>query len=266
MRLLLTAVVALLFASPADAQLAPPNSAGITFAHVHLNVSDIELHKKLWVEQFGGVLVQKGQLVTIRLPNFLIALSDRAPTGDSRGTVMDHFGFKVRNMAVALEKWRAAGLPVGREFTGAEGFANAYVMAPDGVRVELQEDPELENEVEGYHIHFFTEEYEELLDWYVDMFSLEKGPRGTIETTAWAPGQNLSFAGTQTERVATRGRAIDHIGFEVEDLKAFCDLLEARGVTFDVPYREIPSIELKIAFFTDPSGVRIELTEGFDKY
>ena len=43
-------------------------------------------------------------------------------------------------------------------------------------------------------------------------------------------------------------------------------MLEARGIMFDVPYREVPSIELKIAFFTDPSGVYIELTEGLDKY
>jgi hypothetical protein len=28
----------------------------------------------------------------------------------------------------------------------------------------------------------------------------------------------------------------------------------------------IDSIELAIAFFTDPAGVRIELTEGFDEY
>ena len=52
----------------------------------------------------------------------------------------------------------------------------------------------------------------------------------------------------------------------VEDLKAFCDMLEARGIEFFVPYRYIPIIELKIAFFTDPSGVVIELTEGFDLY
>ena len=43
-------------------------------------------------------------------------------------------------------------------------------------------------------------------------------------------------------------------------------MLEDRGITFDVPYREIPSIELAIAYFTDPSGVRIELTGGFDGY
>ena len=43
-------------------------------------------------------------------------------------------------------------------------------------------------------------------------------------------------------------------------------MLEARGITFDVSYRYIESIELAIAFFTDPSGVHIELTEGFDEY
>ncbi len=266
MRLVLIGTMAFLLASPIDAQLAAPNAAGVTFAHVHINVSDVELHKKLWVEQFGGVLVQKGSLVTIRFPNFLVVLSARAPTGDSRGTVIDHFGFKVRNIGVALEKWRAAGLTAGEEFPGAEGSTNVYLMAPDGIRVELQEDPEIQNEVEGYHVHFFTDGHEELLDWYVDTFSLEKGPRGTLRSTAWMPGQNLTFQGSRTERVGTRGRAIDHIGFEVEDLEAFCAMLEARGITFDVPYRDIPSIELKIAFFTDPSGVRIELTEGFDKY
>ena len=43
-------------------------------------------------------------------------------------------------------------------------------------------------------------------------------------------------------------------------------MLTARGVEFDVPFREIPSIALRIAFITDPSGVSIELTEGYDEY
>ena len=47
MRLLLTGAVALLFASPAQAQLAPPNADGVTFAHVHLNVTDIDAHTKI---------------------------------------------------------------------------------------------------------------------------------------------------------------------------------------------------------------------------
>ena len=266
MRLLLTAAVVLLLVSPADAQLATPNEAGLRYGHVHLNVSDIEVHKKLWVEHFGGVVVQKGPLTAVRLPGMLVALSEREPTGGSRGTVMDHFGFKVRNMEAFLAKWRAAGLPVTSEFTGAEGFPNAFVMVPDDVYVELQEDQGLPVEVSAYHIHFRTPEFEGLLDWYLENFSLEQRPRGRIETTTNVPGLNLSFGNARMPTVATRGRSIDHIGFEIDNLEAFCKMLEARGIEFEVPYREVASVELKIAFLTDPSGVYIELTEGYDEY
>ena len=102
MRLLLAVAVALAIAAPAYAQLAPPNAAGVTYGHVHLNVKDIEVHKKLWVEHFGGTVVQKGPLTAVRLPGMLIAFRQAEPTGSSEGTVMDHFGFKVRNLAEVL--------------------------------------------------------------------------------------------------------------------------------------------------------------------
>ena len=231
-----------------------------------MNVSDIEIHKTLWVEHFGDVVVQKGALTTVRLPGMLVALTERKPTGGSQGTVMDHFGFKVRNLETFLTKWRAADLPVTSEFTESAGFRNAYVMVPDDVRVELQEDQALPVEVAAYHIHFLTPEYERLLDWYLETFSLERRPRGRIETTTNVPGMNLGFGNARTPTRTTRGRLIGHIGFELHDLEAFCAMLAARGVEFDVPFREIPSIGFRIAFITDPSGVSIELTKGYDEY
>ena len=266
MRFLIVGALALFLTLPAQAQLASPNTAGVSFAHVHLNVADIEVHKKLWVDHFDGVVVVKGPLTTVKLPGMLVVLTERAPTGTSEGSVMDHFGFKVRNVAEVLAAWRAAGLEVQSEFTGAEGFDNAYLIAPDGVKIELQEDVTLPVKAQAYHVHFFTGGHIELMEWYIDMFSAVQRARGTHPNTADVPGINLSFNGSRAERVPTQGRAIDHIGFEVENLEAFCEMLEARGITFQVPYTEIASIELAIAFFTDPSGVRIELTEGFDKY
>ena len=266
MRLLLTTMIVVVLALPAHSQLATPNESGITYGHVHLNVSDIEVHKKLWVDFFGGVVVQKGPLTAIRLPNLLIALTEREPTGPMQGSVLDHFGFKVRNTDEFLARWRAAGMEVGPEFIGAEGMPNAYVMVPDGVWVELQEDPSLHVPVAGYHIHFLTPDYEELLDWYTKVFSLTRRPRGQIQTTTDVPGMNMSFGNAEEQTVATRGRALDHIGFEVGDLEAFCRKLEAMEIEFDVAYREVESVELKIAFLTDPAGVYIELTEGYDEY
>src|SRR5262245_29298588 len=220
MRVLLGLLLAVSFVGPAHAQLAPPNQGGLTFGHVHLNVKDIELHKKLWVEHFGGVLVQKGPLVAIKLPNMLIALRQAEPTGGSEGTVMDHFGFKVRDIAEVIAAWRKAGYEVGREFTGSEGFPNAYLMAPDGVKIELQEDKSLPVKVSGYHLHFLLADFEKLREWYVDTFSATPRKRGTIPTTADVPGMNLSFATSAKPNVGTKGRSIDHIGFEMKNLKA----------------------------------------------
>jgi catechol 2,3-dioxygenase-like lactoylglutathione lyase family enzyme len=111
-----------------------------------------------------------------------------------------------------------------------------------------------------------TPDYLKELDWYVDMFGLTKRERGTIKTTADAGAVNLSFQNSQAPTGPTKGRTIDHIGFEVKDLAAFCKQLEAKGIKFDVPYRDIPQIGLKIAYITDPSGVYIELTQGYTDY
>jgi catechol 2,3-dioxygenase-like lactoylglutathione lyase family enzyme len=59
-----------------------------------------------------------------------------------------------------------------------------------------------------------------------------------------------------------------HIHFwtnSVEDLEAFCKKLEASGVKFDIAYRKVPALGISIAFFTDPWGTYIELTEGLSK-
>src|SRR5213594_1095017 len=192
MRLLLSAALALSITWPAHAQLAAPNAAGVSYGHVHLNVKDVELHKKLWVDHFGGVVVQKGPLTAIKLPNMLIALRQAEPTGGSEGTVVDHFGFRVRNIADVLQSWRAAGYQVTREFTGAEGFPNAYLSGPDGLKIELQEDTSLRVKAAANHVHFMVADPAKLRDWYVQMFGAVPRARGTIPITADVPGLNLS--------------------------------------------------------------------------
>jgi hypothetical protein len=54
---------------------------------------------------------------------------------------------------------------------------------------------------------------------------------------------------------------LDHIGFEVSGLEAFCRRLAGLGVTFDVPYSK-DRTGVANARLTDPWGTSIELTEG----
>ena len=115
-----------------------------------------------------------------------------------------------------------------------------------------------------HHIHF-AGPVDDMKSWYVDTFNATPGTRGSFEA-ADLPGVNLTYSPSAVEPIGTRGAALDHIGFEVDNLREFCEQLEAKGIIFDRPYTEIPSLNLGVAFLTDPFGTYIELTEGLDKY
>jgi catechol 2,3-dioxygenase-like lactoylglutathione lyase family enzyme len=134
------------------------------------------------------------------------------------------------------------------------------------VKIELSEDKALTEPIVNHHIHFYTRNIDETKAWYVKTFGAIGGKRGKFEA-ADLPGVNLSFSLAEAPGTGlpTKGRAVDHIGFEVKNLEEFCKKLEAGGVTLDVAYRKLPALGISLAFFTDPFGTYIELTEGLDK-
>jgi catechol 2,3-dioxygenase-like lactoylglutathione lyase family enzyme len=71
---------------------------------------------------------------------------------------------------------------------------------------------------------------------------------------------SLSY-GAGKNVVGTKGRALDHIGFEVKNLDAYVKKLDGLGVKIEAPVRALPN-GIKVAFLTDPWGTYIELTEG----
>ena len=75
----------------------------------------------------------------------------------------------------------------------------------------------------------------------------------------------MNFSDNAGTNVPTKGRMLDHIGFEVRNLEAFCKKLEANGVKLDTPYTKQPSGNAT-AVLTDPWGTRIELTEGLNRW
>jgi catechol 2,3-dioxygenase-like lactoylglutathione lyase family enzyme len=97
--------------------------------------------------------------------------------------------------------------------------------------------------------------------WYEKIFGAKPGMTGRFQA-ADVPGVNLRWNRAECRLSGIKGTSVDHIGFEVANLEAFCKQLEAEGVQFDLPYRSVERIGLSIAFLTDPWGVNIELTEG----
>ena len=266
MRCALISLAVILVSSPAMAQLATPNEAGISFAHVHLNVADIELHKTLWTELFDGELLDMAGRAVIRIPGAFVFLTDRAPTARSVGTAVNHIGFKVRDIEAVLAEWRAMGYEVDNEFMGGEGLPQAYITMPNGTRVELAGDPEIPGMSEMHHVHFYSPRNKEMLAWYLDLLGGTARARGTIQDTMDVPGSNLSFSEAAEEVSATQGTAVDHVGIEVEDLDAFAELLRSKGVELQVEPRHVEALDVWIAFFVDPAGARVEVSQGLARY
>jgi catechol 2,3-dioxygenase-like lactoylglutathione lyase family enzyme len=243
-------------------QLAPPNEMGVSIGHMHLLVFDPEAHKKIWVGVLGGAVTKAGSLEMLKFPGVFIVLqqASSSPAAEgSDGSSVNHFGFLVKSYADMKKKLEAAGLTFSMDNPQTKQIIAVF---PDKVRVEFTEDAALDVPIKFHHIHEAGVDQEKVRDWYVKTFGAKPGKRGAFPA-AFIPGGEVDVMKAQTAPAPTKGRSLDHIGFEVTNLEAFCKKLVADGVTFDMAYREVPQLDgMKIAFIVDPNGTRIELTEG----
>lgn len=254
----------------ARAQLADPGSVGVAMGHVHLAVQDIEATKKFWIAVGGTPTSKLGANEVVKFPGVLILIRKAMdPPAGTVGSVVNHIGFLVPNVAETRAKWQAAGLMM--EPPNPANAKQIYVHTPDDlVRIEILEDAMQTVPIKFHHVHFFVtdaggkDSVLAMQAWYAKTFGAKPGKRGQFEA-ADLPGVNLTFAKSDTPTVGTKGRALDHIGFEIKDLQAFCKKAEAAGIKLDMPYTPRPDLGIALAFITDPWGTYIELNEGLNK-
>lgn len=243
--------------APLWAQLSAPNGTGDAIGHIHLNVRDIEAHQRFWT-QVGGTPVNNGKLVMKQFPGIYIILRQQESTGGTVGSRVNHFGFHVKNFDESIARWKAAGLKI----ENGNNPKQAFLAAPDDVRVEILEDPSIPTEIAMHHIHLFVPDAQAAQVWYVKNFGAAAGKRGAFDT-ANVPGAEIAFTKTDMPQSPTKGRAVDHIGFEVRDIDAFVRKLEGAGVPIETPIRNSANAaNLRIAYILDPWGTYIELTKG----
>jgi catechol 2,3-dioxygenase-like lactoylglutathione lyase family enzyme len=244
---------------PLQAQLGPPNTSGVSIGHVQLTVRDPEQHKKLW-GLLGATVTHSGSLELLRFPGIYIILTRGETTEGSEGSTVNHFGFAVKNVDDIHTRLAAAGLPTVQELTNPKRWVT---MFPDKIKIEFTEDPALSVPIVGHHLHLSTTaaNMETLRSWYVKTFGGIAETRRGFSSAVFNGGE-INILQANAPQAPTKGRALDHIGFEVQGLEAFCKKLKADGVAFETPYQDMPQYGLKVAFITDPEGTRIELTEG----
>lgn len=255
----------LLTPASARADLAPFNGVGVTFAHFHLSVKDIEVHKKFWTDVMGGTFVTNGPLQMIQLPGAYIVLTQADSSGPPDGSVLNHFGFVYKDLPATLARWKAMGADARPGGNPNQG----YVWGPDGINIEYYGDPAILSPVKMDHTHSFVPDINACKDWYKKVLGGVPGQRPRVSGPAWNevvhfPGMTVTFAGSQAGAALapTQGRSLDHMGFEVKDLAAFSKRLEALGIPLDSAPRQIPGTRIVSAYLTDPWGTRIELTQN----
>lgn len=265
--------------SDASAQVVTDSSSAVSYGHHHINTADPAAQRRFWIEGLGGELAELGPSAReiIRFPGVLVLLSERQPTGGSRGTIVNHVGFETADIHAAVAKLQSMGynmitreeLPASYQVTNgigqrAGGNIIAYVQGPEDIKVELIENTSIAHSIQLHHIHWAHPGGEEIQQWYLQHFGGIAGTR-IGQPAIDMPGVNLTFGPGAPDVVSTRGRVLDHIGFEVNDLQALVTRLKANGVNMDRDYTEIDSLGIAIAFLTDPWGTYIELTEGLDQ-
>ena len=265
-------------ATTAHAQLSAPNATGVAMGHLHYVVRDVAANKAFWVALGGRSTLFNGTTEAIVFPDVVVLLRQGEPSGGTQGSVVNHVAFRVKSVA-ALER---AGFEVeyNAQYPGV-----ASVHSPEGERVELFDDElatnlgftiddggndaaaarhnrKIEVPIIAHHVHLNVpnDEVAVAKEWYAKHFGGVRGVRWRYQAVD-LPGMNINISGVDTAQAPTRGRMLDHIGFEVTNLEAFCKELEAAGIKFDRPYGTLPS-GFGLAFLTDPWGTYIELTEG----
>jgi catechol 2,3-dioxygenase-like lactoylglutathione lyase family enzyme len=265
MMMFVLVLAAFLTPSVSRAQLAAPNDAGASMGHVHLFVQDVDAAEKFWVA-VGGTAFKFGANEGAKFPGVLILVRKGEPAGGTVGSVINHIGFNVPNVPEAMAKWKAAGLKTEL----GQNPGQCFLFTPDDMtRVEILENKSLTVPIAFHHVHFYVPDpsgttVTEIQSWYVKTFGAKPGKRGQFDA-ADVPGVNLTFTKSDTPTVPTKGRMLDHIGFEIKDLEAFCKKLEASGVKLDLPFTKRPELGISMAYITDPWGTYIELTEGLNK-
>ncbi len=254
-----------LTAGTAVAQPAPYNDVGLTMGHWHLAAKDVEADKKLFLAM-GGKLYMPGGQPLIMFPGLYISLvlGTEKGEGGTVGSVVNHVGFIVDNVQQRVAQWKAAGvtvLPGGVLPDGKNRLDQAYVETPDGVRMEILEDKTQTVPIRNEHIHFAlpAAEIPKAQAWYARVFGGQAATRNNAPVVN-LPGVQLRFNAADTKQAPTRGRVLDHIGFDVKDHAAFVKRLEAEGIKLDQPVGK-GATGNTITYITDPWGTRIEIVQ-----
>ncbi|MEO2197334.1 MAG: VOC family protein, partial [bacterium] len=195
--------------------------------------------------------------------------------GGSQGTGVDHIGFSFRDLTAKMAELEAVGVrgsgvrlqrnPDGSTLRDVPGlFKLGFIFDPWGTRIELVEDLDT---LGFHHVHLSASDPAATLAWYRDVLGGEPASlKGRLDGLRFDDVWFLVSPSPQGMPGTTVERAIDHVGFMVDDLDQAAAGFRDRGVTFEqepvVPAGGRTSA--RRAYLSGPDAVRVAVVEtGF---
>ena len=248
-----------LAAGSAATQPAPFNEAGVTMGHWHIASKDVEANKKLFMGMGGKLFMPGGNpLMMFPGPYINLNLGTDKGEGGTPGSVVNHVGFIVNN----VQEQVPSGRPPACRCCRAPTTGRTRPSRDAGRRAHrILEDKTQSVPVRNEHIHLSVTEADipKAQAWYAKTFGGKAGTRNNGAVVD-IPGVQIRFAKADTAQAPTKGRVLDHIGFDVKDHEAFVKKIQAEGIKLDEMPRKVPNGST-ITYITDPWGTRIEIIE-----
>ena len=233
-----------------------------THSHHRVPEGQLEAAAEWYNRVFGGEPGEIGPGPGVRYHNgFVGSMPNEGMAGDGAESVIDHIGISVPDVRVAVEVIREIGGEIRTEpQEGVTAALISHVTDPWGGRFELLEDPVYTG---VNHIHLYAADADAMKDWFLEVFGgeyNEERGRGRFHTILY---DDVWVHVTQTaeddQRMGSRYRATDHIGFRVPSLDEFRAKLLTSGYE---PYLERPNPpRADLMFLEGPEGLHIEMTE-----
>ncbi len=195
--------------------------------------------------------------------------------GSTQGTGVNHISFSYEDLTTKMAALEAVGVRGSgvrlqrfddgstlRDIPGL--FKIGFIFDPWGTRIEMVEDEEY---LGFHHVHLSAADPEATLAFYREVMGGEPASlRGRIDGLLFGDVWLLASEHGEGTPATTSGRAIDHIGFVVDDLTAAATEYRNHDVVFEtepaVP--EGGRTQAQRAFLRGPDNVRLAVVEtGF---
>ena len=192
--------------------------------------------------------------------------------GSTQGTGVNHISFSYPDLTAKMTELEAVGVrgsgvrlqrfPDGSTLRDIPGlFKIGFIFDPWGTRIEMVEDEET---LGFHHVHLSATDPAETLAFYQDVLGGEPASlRGRLDGLRFGDIWLLVMEHGEGVPATTNGRAIDHIGFVVDDLDTATLEYQQHAVVFEqeptIP--ENARTSAKRAFLAGPDNVRLAVVE-----